>query len=194
MRNLYFPLAAALLWAACATAPTADMSSFDYPDTRTEDVTDTYFGTEVADPYRWLEDDRSEATGAWVEAQNAVTRGHLDAIPFRNAIRDRCEQIFNYEKVGAPRKIGDRYYISKNDGLQNQAVLWVQDEGGEERRGAVEGALPVGHGPDRRGLAHEFRERPVHGVPVGAHPGAAHRTATTGRGRTTTSRIHSRQH
>ena len=105
-----------------------------YPDTRTEDVTDTYFGTEVADPYRWLEDDRSEETGAWVEAQNAVTRGHLDAIPFRNAIRDRYEQIFNYEKVGAPRKIGDRYYISKNDGLQNQSVWYVRDGlDGEDR-------------------------------------------------------------
>ena len=132
MRTLYFPLAAALLWAACATAP--DTMPLTYPDTRTEDVTDTYFGTEVADPYRWLEDDRSEGTGAWVEAQNAVTRGHLDAIPFRNAIRDRYEQIFNYEKVGAPRKIGDRYYISKNDGLQNQSVWYVRDGlDGEDR-------------------------------------------------------------
>ncbi len=103
------------------------MTGFKYPETRTEEVTDTYFGTAVADPYRWLEDDRSEETGAWVEAQNAVTRGHLDAIPFRNAIRDRYEQIFNYEKVGAPRKIGDRYYISKNDGLQNQSVWYVRD-------------------------------------------------------------------
>ena len=132
MRTLYFPLAAALLWAACATAP--DTMPLTYPDTRTEDVTDTYFGTEVADPYRWLEDDRSEETGAWVEAQNAVTRGHLDAIPYRNAIRDRYEQIFNYEKVGAPRKIGDRYYISKNDGLQNQSVWYVRDGlDGEDR-------------------------------------------------------------
>ena len=128
MRNLIFPIAAVLVWASCGTAPQPDsMTGFKYPETRTEEVTDTYFGTAVADPYRWLEDDRSEETGAWVEAQNAVTRGHLDAIPFRNAIRDRYEQIFNYEKVGAPRKIGDRYYISKNDGLQNQSVWYVRD-------------------------------------------------------------------
>ncbi|HCZ07639.1 MAG TPA: S9 family peptidase, partial [Flavobacteriales bacterium] len=128
MRNLFFPCAIALFWAACATpAPSDSMKAYDYPDTRTEEVTDTYFGTAVSDPYRWLEDDRSEETGAWVEAQNAVTRGHLDAIPFRNAIRDRYEQIFNYEKVGAPRKIGDRYYISKNDGLQNQSVWYVRE-------------------------------------------------------------------
>lgn len=128
MRNFFFPAAAALILASCSTAPQPDnMKAYDYPDTRTEEVVDTYFGTEVTDAYRWLEDDRSEETGAWVEAQNAVTRGHLDAIPFRNAIRDRYEQIFNFEKVGAPRKIGDRYYISKNDGLQNQSVWYVRE-------------------------------------------------------------------
>ena len=127
MRKFIFPCAIALLWASCATSPQSDtMKAFEYPDTRQDSVVDTYFGTEVTDPYRWLEDDRSEETGAWVTAQNAVTRGHLDGIPFRQAIRDRYEQIFNYEKVGAPRKIGDRYYISKNDGLQNQSVWYVR--------------------------------------------------------------------
>ena len=134
MRNLNFPLAAALLWTACATPPNAETMSYEYPDTRTEDVVDSYFGTEVPDPYRWLEADRSEETEAWVTAQNTVTSGHLDGIGFRDAIRDRYEKIFDYEKVGAPRKIGDRYYISKNDGLQNQSV-WYGREGldGEDK-------------------------------------------------------------
>ena len=128
MRNLCLPFAMALLWVACATPTESDhMKAFEYPDTRQDSVVDSYFGTDVPDPYRWLEDDRSEETGAWVEAQNAVTRGHLDGIPFRSAIHDRYEQIFNYEKVGAPRKIGNRYYISKNDGLQNQSVWYVRE-------------------------------------------------------------------
>src|SRR5690606_16098521 len=85
-----------------------------------------YFGTRVADPYRWLEDQYSEETAKWVEAQNQVTFGYLEKIPFRDKIKDRLTQLWNYEKMGAPFKKGNHYYFFKNDGLQNQAVLYRQ--------------------------------------------------------------------
>ncbi|ASZ11777.1 prolyl oligopeptidase family serine peptidase [Chitinophaga pendula] len=97
-----------------------------YPDTKKVDSTDNYHGQQIADPYRWLEDDRSEATKAWVTAENQVTRSYLDAIPFRGAIRQRLEELWNYPKVTAPFRQGEYYYFFKNDGLQNQAVLYRQ--------------------------------------------------------------------
>lgn len=97
-----------------------------YPETATGDVKDDYFGQEVADPYRWLEDDNSEETKAWVKEENAVTFGYLDQIPFRNAVRDRYEELFNYPKYSAPFRVGDYYFFSKNDGLQNQSVTYRQ--------------------------------------------------------------------
>jgi prolyl oligopeptidase len=97
-----------------------------YPDTRKEDIVDTYFGVEVADPYRWLEIDTAAEVEAWVIAQNEVTFGYLNQIPFRQQLRDRYEELYNFPKVSAPRKAGDYYFFSKNDGLQNQAVIYVQ--------------------------------------------------------------------
>ena len=97
-----------------------------YPVSRVSDQSDTYFGTRVADPYRWLEDERSPETVRWVEAQNAVTAAYLDAIPYRAALRARLETLYNYAKFGAPLRKGDRYVYSKNDGLQNQSVLYIQ--------------------------------------------------------------------
>ena len=94
-----------------------------YPETARGEVVDNYFGTEVPDPYRWLEDDNSEATAAWVAAENAVTEDYLSQIPFREAIRERLTQLWNYPKEGAPSKHGDWYYYYYNDGLQNQSVL-----------------------------------------------------------------------
>lgn len=98
-----------------------------YPVTAKEDVTDNYFGTEVSDPYRWLENDTSAATAAWVEAENAVTFAYLDKIPFRKQLLDRLTDLTNYEKFGTPFKKHGKYYFYKNDGLQNQSVLYVQD-------------------------------------------------------------------
>ena len=95
-----------------------------YPETQRTDVVDDYFGTKVADPYRWLEDDNSEATAAWVKAQNAVTQDYLSQIPFRDAIRGRLTQLWNYPKEGIPAKHGDAWYYFYNDGLQNQSVLY----------------------------------------------------------------------
>ena len=100
-----------------------------YPQTKRVDQTDTYHGTVVADPYRWLEDDarKSKDVAQWVEAENEVTFGYLKSIPERDAIKQRLTELWNYEKLTAPFKIGGRYYVSKNSGLQNQFVLYVMD-------------------------------------------------------------------
>lgn len=103
-----------------------------YPDSKKETVYDSYFGTKVADPYRWLEDDTSPATEAWVNAQNRVTDDYLSQIPFRSAIKDRLTQIWDYPKYGSPFKEGDYYFFFKNSGLQNQSVLYRQQGLGGE--------------------------------------------------------------
>ena len=95
-----------------------------YPETRCDAVVDNYFGTEVADPYRWLEDDRSAETAEWVAAQNRVTFDYLHQIPFRDAVRERLTELYNYPKVGMPRRVGDWWLVFRNDGLQNQSVLY----------------------------------------------------------------------
>ena len=118
---------AALVAAAAALAscnPMKTIKHLPYPETARGEVVDNYFGTEVADPYRWLEDDRSAETAAWVAAQNAVTQDYLSQIPFRDAIRERLAQLWNYAKESAPAKHGDWYYYSYNDGLQNQAAIY----------------------------------------------------------------------
>lgn len=95
-----------------------------YPDTKKSDHIDTYWGENVPDPYRWLEDDYSEETKAWVTAQNEVTFGYLAQIPFREAVRKRLEEVWNYEKISAPTTYGEYQYYYKNDGLQNQSLLY----------------------------------------------------------------------
>ncbi len=99
-------------------------SRFNYPMTRKDDVVDNYHGTEIKDPYRWLEDDNSEETKEWVIAQNEVTQDFLSKIDFRDKIKKRLTQLWDYEKVGVPFKEGDFYYFYKNSGLQNQSVLY----------------------------------------------------------------------
>lgn len=104
-----------------------------YPETRKDSVRNTYFDTTITDEYHWLEDDLSEETGNWVDAQNQVTFGHLEKIPFRKDYKARLEELWNYEKFSAPFKEGEYTYFYKNDGLQNQSVLWRAkgDEGAE---------------------------------------------------------------
>lgn len=116
---------------ACETKPKKHPIAVNYPVTAKVDSIDTYFGTEVEDPYRWLEDDRSSETEAWVKDQNKTTFGYLEKIPFRNALKKRLEKLWNYEKLGSPFKEGDFIYYYKNDGLQNQYVLYRQKGGGE---------------------------------------------------------------
>ena len=106
---------------------TPQQKKLTYPKAEKVDTVDVYFGTEVADPYRWLENDTSAATAAWVEAENKVTNEYLAQIPFRKQLLERLTNLANYEKIGAPFKKHGKYYFYKNDGLQNQSVLYVQD-------------------------------------------------------------------
>jgi len=103
-----------------------------YPETKKVDTLATYFGDTIQDPYFWLEDDHSEDTKAWVKAQNEVTFGYLEKISFRKEIKNRMEKLWNYEKISAPFKEGNYTYFYKNDGLQNQSVLYRKNASGKE--------------------------------------------------------------
>ena len=105
---------------------------FAYPETKKTETIDTYFGTEINDPYRWLEDDKSSETASWVKEENKVTFDYLSKIPFRNKIKERMEKLWNYEKISAPFKEGDYTYFYKNNGLQNQSVLYRTNKSGKE--------------------------------------------------------------
>ena len=121
-----FSLFIAGLFCSCAnTKPDPVKSVLVYPVTAKTNQVDDYHGTLVADPYRWLEDDNSPATKAWVEAENKVTFGFLETIPERAAIKQRLTQLWNYERFGTPTKEGGRYFLSHNSGLQNQSVLYT---------------------------------------------------------------------
>lgn len=103
-----------------------------YPETKKIDHIDTYFGEKINDPFRWLEDDRSAETGTWVKMQNDVTYRYLSDIPLRNQLKSRMEKLWNYEKISAPFKEGNYTYYYKNNGLQNQSVLFRKDTNGKE--------------------------------------------------------------
>jgi prolyl oligopeptidase len=98
-----------------------------YPTTEKDNTVDTYFGTEVPDPYHWLENDTSQATAAWVEAENKVTTDYISRIPFRHLLKQRLTELADYEKIGSPYKKNGKYYFLKNDGLQNQSVFYVKE-------------------------------------------------------------------
>lgn len=116
-----------LMTGIALTACAPQQKKLVYPETAKVDTVDVYFGTQVPDPYRWLENDTTAATAAWVEAQNQVTNDYLAQIPFREPLLKRLTDLANYEKIGAPFKKNGKYYFYKNDGLQNQSVLYVQD-------------------------------------------------------------------
>jgi prolyl oligopeptidase len=123
----YLVLLAALLAAGQAGAQAVVTSkTLPYPQTRKVDTTTTYFGTKVADPYRWLENDQAADTKAWVQEENKVTQDYLGKIPYREAIRQRLTKLWNYEKYSAPTKEGRYTYFSKNTGLQSQYVMYRQ--------------------------------------------------------------------
>nr|WP_298996304.1 prolyl oligopeptidase family serine peptidase [uncultured Allomuricauda sp.] len=130
MHKLTF-LSAVLILASCTQEKKREPIVVNYPVTKKVDTVDTYFETEVKDPYRWLEDDRSAETEAWVKTQNATTFGYLDKIPFREDLKNRLEKLWNYEKLGSPFTEGEYTYFYKNDGLQNQYVVYRQKEGEE---------------------------------------------------------------
>src|SRR5262245_42592754 len=128
MNNAYLGLVALLLLAvgvAPVFLPTPS-TKLEYPQTKRVDHVDTYFGTTVPDPYRWLEDENSAETAKWVEEENKVTFGYLEQIPFRKAVKARIEKLINYPRYSAPIRNGENFFFQKNDGLQNQSVLYVQ--------------------------------------------------------------------
>src|SRR5271170_1574348 len=115
-----------LVVAAAFGAAALAAQGLDYPVARRTDQIDDYHGVKVADPYRWLEDDNSAETAKWVEAENKITRAYLDRIPYHMAVKARLEQLFNYPKYSAPFLEGEYVFFTKNDGLQNQSVVYVQ--------------------------------------------------------------------
>ncbi|MEM9897348.1 MAG: prolyl oligopeptidase family serine peptidase, partial [Bacteroidota bacterium] len=125
MKIIKFPILLMIaVLCACTQSANNNELALVYPETKKVDTVDTYFGTDVADPYRWLEDDNAEDTKSWVTRQNELTSSYLSQIDFRDDLKARLQQLEDYEKVGTPFKRGDYYYFYKNDGLQNQSVLY----------------------------------------------------------------------
>ena len=124
-----------ILMLDCKNTQKNDTINLKYPNTKKVDSVDTYFGIKIQDPFRWLEDDRSPETENWVKEQNKTTFNYLDKIPFRKELKKRLEQLWNFEKLGSPFKEGDYVYFFKNDGLQNQNVLYRKK--GEEAEAEV---------------------------------------------------------
>ena len=118
----------ALIIACSRNDPGDGSETINYPETATVDHIDNYHGTDIADPFRWLEDDvrESEAVKSWVDAQNEVTFAYLETIPERALIAKRMRELWDYERFTLPRKAGNRYFYKHNDGLQNQGVLYTQ--------------------------------------------------------------------
>lgn len=130
MKNLiYLAFVFFLLLSACKNKKDA-MADFElkYPETKRDSIYDEYFGIKVHDPYRWLEDDNSPETEEWVKAQNELTFSYLERIPYRQKIRDRLTKLWDYPKMSPPVNIKGKYFFFKNDGLQNQSVLYYMDK------------------------------------------------------------------
>ena len=122
--NRFIPLlAAAIFLLSQCKSPVAKLS---YPETKKGTQSDTYFGTAVADPYRWLENDTSTETKAWVKTEQAFTEDYLSKIPFRDQIRNRYKELLNYDKFFGAFKVGDYMIFTKQEGLQNQSVYYIQ--------------------------------------------------------------------
>ena len=117
---------AALLTAGALSCTLIFAQKLQYPNTRRGDQVDTYFGEKITDPYRWLEDENAPETTRWVEDENKVTFAYLDQIPYRTALKSRIEKLINYPRYGAPSRRGEYFFFSKNDGLQNQSVYYIQ--------------------------------------------------------------------
>jgi prolyl oligopeptidase len=133
MRSILYITTSLSILAGCSGNPETSETeiTMKYPETAQKNDSTVYFGTVVKDPYRWLEDDMSEETGAWVKEQNKFTFDYLDKIPFRSKIKDRFSELWDYEKVGAPFVEGGVTYYYKNDGLQNQYVLYKENAAGQ---------------------------------------------------------------
>jgi len=129
MKNLPFIIFATLIFTSCEKEIKENIIEVKYPETKKNNTVDTIFGIRVIDNYRWLEDDRSKETEYWVKSQNEVTFDYLSKIPYRAKLKNRLSELWNYEKIGVPFIEGDYTYFYKNDGLQNQYVIYRKKEG-----------------------------------------------------------------
>lgn len=127
MQIKIFPMILLSVVTACTNGDKKEQTKLSYPATRKVDTVDNYFGTSIQDPYRWLEDDKSKETEEWVKAENKVTFDYLAQIPFRDKLKERLTKIWNFEKRSVPFKKKNNYFFYKNDGIQNQSVLYVQN-------------------------------------------------------------------
>jgi len=137
MRHFFIPIGCLLALSACQDNPKKEEAQeawekLSYPQTQQKVLEDDYFGTKVSDPYRWLEDDQSPETENWVKAQNEVTFGYLHSIPYRNQIKAQAQKLWNHEQLTAPFDIGEDTYYYKNNGLQDQDVLYRKNKEGKE--------------------------------------------------------------
>ncbi len=138
MKKIIFAATALVVLASCDNKKEdSNLMAVTYPTTQASEHVDNYHGTNVPDPYRWLEDDRSEETGEWVKSQNKVTNGYLDQIRFRESVKNRLTELWNYEKIGAPFIEGDYSYFYKNDGLQNQYVIYRYPTDGDMKDATI---------------------------------------------------------
>ena len=138
MKQTTYLFSIILLATACNQKSATVQEQITYPYSIKSDHQDNYFGTEVADPYHWLENENSDTTAQWVDKQNEVTFAYLDKIPFRKQIKDRLTQLWNYPKFGAPFKSGSKYFMYRNNGLQNQSILFQLDKADAEGKELID--------------------------------------------------------
>lgn len=130
MKKIIISCLCATFILSCDTNIKKSETPLSYPKTKTVDTVTNYFGTEVKDPYRWLENDRSPETASWVKTENEFTQSYLETIPYRDSLKNRLETIWNFEKIGSPSTEGDYIYYYKNNGLQNQSVVYRKKKDG----------------------------------------------------------------
>lgn len=138
MKQTTYLFSIILLATACNQKSATVQEQLNYPYSIKSDHKDNYFGTEVADPYHWLENENSDTTAQWVDKQNEITFSYLDKIPFRKQIKDRLTQLWNYPKFGAPFKSGSKYFMYRNNGLQNQSILFQMDKADAEGKELID--------------------------------------------------------
>lgn len=138
MKQTTYLFSIILLATACNQKSATVQEQLTYPYSIKSDHQDNYFGTEIADPYHWLENENSDTTSQWVDKQNEVTFAYLDKIPFRKQIKDRLTQLWNYPKFGAPFKSGSKYFMYRNNGLQNQSILFQMDKADAEGKELID--------------------------------------------------------
>ena len=127
MKRILVIFSLSILFFSCNTNMNKKLNMKPYPQAKKVDTVTNYFGTNIADPYRWLENDTAQDVGEWVKAENEVSNDYFQQIPFREKLSKEFTDIWNYESYSAPFKKGKNYFFYKNDGLQNQAVLYIQE-------------------------------------------------------------------